>query len=202
SKPAPAKKTRRTKKKASTPATPTPEPGPTILTGPLGPITVGKPATKKATTKKARKAPIRVAPPQPEPEPESTAAQPEPEADEDESTTAPPRPDLKALSVNDLRTAYVEEVGRPTKSTDRNYLIWKIGQARKGKVPVGPVSRTRSAAAGERRVLPLRMHEDTIDALDDVWRRHSLSSRMDMFRCALRLYLTSLDEHEAAALVL
>ena len=208
---APAKKTRRTKE-ASAPVAPPPAPEPTILTGPLGPITVAthpptKPTPKKPTpTQKIKKAPLRVAPrPAPEPAPEPTTTD-EPESnpattDESESTTAPPRPDLKALSVDDLRTAYVEEVGRPTKSTDRNYLIWKIGQARKGKVPVGPVSRTRSDTGGERRVLPLRMHDDTIDALDDVWRRHGLSSRMDMFRCALHQYLTSLEEHEAATLV-
>ena len=205
------KKTRR-RKTVSAPVAPPPAPEATILNGPLGPITVAthppkKPTPKKPTpTQKIKKAPLRVAPrpaPAPAPEPATTDETESNPAttDESESTTAPPRPDLKALSVDDLRTAYVEEVGRPTKSTDRNYLIWKIGQARKGKVPVGPVSRTRSAAAGERRVLPLRMHEDTIDALDDVWRRHSLSSRMDMFRCALHQYLTSLDEHEAAALV-
>jgi len=105
------------------------------------------------------------------------------------------------MSVNDLRAAYLEEVGRGTKSIDRNYLTWKIRQARKGKIPVGPVSRIRSDTGGDRRVLPLRMHDDTIDALDEAWRRHGLGSRMDLFRAALSLYFTDLEEHETAALV-
>jgi len=181
---------------------------PTILTGPLGPITVRTSKAKKTAQakkpRKPRKAPIRVA----QVEAPQVADAPAPELTVSDTSTAEtsvldvPAPlNLKTLSVDDLRKAYVEEVGRPTKSTDRNYLIWKIRMARKGKVPVGPIHRTRSENHGALKVLPLRMPEATVEALDDVWRRHSLSSRMEMFRCALHQYLTSLEEHEAAALI-
>ena len=172
-----------------TEATPTPE-KPAARKGPA------KPAQAKAS--RAKKAPIRVAPPEVEVTDTPEAPTPEPGS---EVINEAPLTNLKALSVDELRTAYLEEVGRGTKSTDRNYLMWKIRQARQGKVPVGPVSRTRSENAGTKRVLPLRMHEETIQALDEVWRRQGLKSRMDFFRAALDLYLTHHEEHDAAALV-
>jgi len=45
------------------------------------------------------------------------------------------------------------------------------------------------------------MPEETVAALDEAWRRHGLKSRMGLFRAALDMYLTSLEENEAAALV-
>lgn len=51
---------------------------------------------------------------------------------------APSRASLKALSTPELRQAYVSIVGRSTKSTNRDYLLWKIGQVQKGKLKPGP----------------------------------------------------------------
>jgi len=106
---------------------------------------------------------------------------------------------LRDLDVDQLRARYVEVVGRGTSSHDRRYLIWKIRQAAEGKVPVGPVGRRQPGEPPvEHKVLPLRMSAETVEALDDVWRRHGLKSRMDLFRHALDQYLTGLGEEAAA----
>ena len=115
---------------------------------------------------------------------------------------AEPAPRLRDLDVEGLRTRYLEVVGRGTGSYDRRYLIWKIRQAQQGRVPVGPVRRRQPGEAPvEHKVLPLRMPAATVDALDEVWRRRGLASRMDLFRCALDHYLTHLGESDAAACV-
>ena len=55
--------------------------------------------------------------------------------------------------------------------------------------------------AVEQKVLPLRMPAATVEALDEVWRRRGLKSRMDLFRHALDQYLTGIGEGDAAHLV-
>ena len=41
----------------------------------------------------------------------------------------------------------------------------------------------------------------TVEALDEVWRRRGLKSRMDLFRHALDQHLTGIGEGDAADLV-
>ena len=123
------------------------------------------------------------------------APTPEPAAREDDVR-------LRDLDVEQLRARYVEVVGRATSSHDRRYLIWKIRQAEQGKVPVGPVGRRQPGDPPvEQKVLPLRMPAATVEALDEVWRRRGLKSRMDLFRHALDQYLTGIGEGDAADLV-
>lgn len=111
-------------------------------------------------------------------------------------------PPLRDLDVDQLRTRYVEVVGRGTGSRDKRYLIWKIRQAAQGKVPVGPVGRRQPGAPpAPHKVLPLRMPAETVEALDDVRRRRGLKSRMDLFRHALDHYLTGLGEEATASRV-
>lgn len=106
------------------------------------------------------------------------------------------------LDVEQLRARYLDVVGRGTGSHDKRYLIWKIRQAQQGKVPVGPLGRRQPGEAPvEHKVLPLRMPAETVEALDDVWRRRGLKSRMDLFRHALDQYLTGLGEEAAATRV-
>lgn len=106
------------------------------------------------------------------------------------------------LDVEQLRARYLDVVGRGTGSHDKRYLIWKIRQAQQGKVPVGPVGRRQPGEPPvEHKVLPLRMPAETVEALDDVWRRRGLKSRMDLFRHALDQYLTGLGEEAAATRV-
>lgn len=109
---------------------------------------------------------------------------------------------LQDLDVEQLRARYLDVVGRGTGSHDKRYLIWKIRQAQQGKVPVGPVGRRQPGEPPvEHKVLPLRMPAETVEALDDVWRRRGLKSRMDLFRHALDEYLTGLGEEAAATRV-
>jgi len=136
----------------------------------------------------------------------------EPESDVEGAATAPvPAPphvegatDALAheLEIDALRARYVAVVGRSTGSRDKRYLLWKIRLASQGKVPVGPVGRRQPGEPSvEHKVLPLRMPTETVEALDDVWRRRGLKSRMELFRHALDQYLSGLGEAAAAARV-
>ncbi len=123
-------------------------------------------------------------------------------ADDDGEGTEPNGARLQDLDVEQLRARYLDVVGRGTGSHDKRYLIWKIRQAQQGKVPVGPVGRRQPGEPPvEHKVLPLRMPAETVEALDDVWRRRGLKSRMDLFRHALDQYLTGLGEEAAATRV-
>jgi hypothetical protein len=126
---------------------------------------------------------------EPEPEPE-TASQPV------ATKTKRPKP-----TVDELRSRYLEVVGRPTESTDAAYLRWKISQAEKGKVPVGPISARRSdSEPADVKVLPLRMDADLVTKLDEARERLGLKSRMELFRLSLHAYLQTAGEAEVAAL--
>lgn len=52
---------------------------------------------------------------------------------------------LGKLSVEALRELYPQAVGRDTGSTDKGYLVWKIREATKGAITLGPVQ-PRAAA--------------------------------------------------------
>lgn len=102
------------------------------------------------------------------------------------------------MTVEELQAMYLDVVGRPTASASRSYLQWKIREAEKGRIPVGPRKR-RERNPEEMKVLPLRMAAETVEALDEVWRRHGLKSRTELFRQALDQYLTALGEEVAAS---
>jgi len=119
--------------------------------------------------------------PQPEGEPEATDTQPE-----------------DAASVAIWQARYLEIVGRPTGSSNVRYLRWKIRQAERGLVPVGPTGHNRTGEPVEHKVLPLRLAADAVAGLDEARERQGLKSRMELFRRALHLYLTRVGEHEAA----
>jgi hypothetical protein len=85
---------------------------------------------------------------------------------------------------------------------NRRYLIWKVREAEKGRVPVGP-RETRTAsqeAVTDMRILPLRLDAPRVAALDATWRAKGMKSRMDLFRRALAHYLAHVGAHGAAAL--
>jgi hypothetical protein len=117
-------------------------------------------------------------------------------------TTPPVRGRFKSMTIDQLQMAYVSIVGRPTGSTDRRYLVWKIREAEKGRVPVGP-RETRTPdqeAASDTRILPLRLDAPCVAAIDAVWRAQGLKSRMEFFRRALGHYLAHTGAHAAAAM--
>lgn len=107
---------------------------------------------------------------------------------------------LTKLTVSELQERYRAVVGRGTSSTSAAYLQWKIRQAERGRIRVGPVQR-RSGEAGEFKVLPLRMEATVVTRLDEARGRLGLRSRMDLIRQALRAYLASAGEKEVAAML-
>jgi hypothetical protein len=113
---------------------------------------------------------------------------------------APAREKLTKLDVPTLQARYLEVVGRSTGSDNKAYLIWKIREAQKGRIPVGP----RKSAHREGvtfKVLPLRMESDLVDKLDEAWRRQGLHSRMDLFRKSLQAFLQNAGEADVAAIL-
>ena len=129
----------------------------------------------------------------------STVEETEPTASE--PTTANGEPKLTKLSVEELQYLYTEVVGRNTGSSDRRYLIWKIREARKGRIKTGPVRRRYAdGEAPDMKVLPLRMEAEVVTRLDEARERLGLKTRMDLFRKSLADYLTAAGEHEVAQL--
>lgn len=131
------------------------------------------------------------------PEPEPTSA---PDANDAPVADGSERK-LSKLSVEELQALYTEVVGRDTGSSDRRYLIWKIREARKGRIPVGPVRRRHAdGEAPDMKVLPLRMEADVVARLDEARERLGLKTRMDLFRKSLADYLAAAGEHDVAQL--
>ena len=117
-----------------------------------------------------------------------------PDATPEPSDTQPEDPEGVAI----WQARYLEVVGRPTGSSNVRYLRWKIRQAERGLVPVGPTGHNRTGEPVEHKVLPLRLAADAVAGLDEARERQGLKSRMELFRRALHLYLTRVGEHEAA----
>ena len=106
---------------------------------------------------------------------------------------------LTRLDVSELQARYLEVVGRPSGSTNKAYLIWKIREAKKGNIVFGP----RKSAHREGvtfKVLPLRMESTLVDKMDEAWRRQHLLSRTDLFRKALQGFFQGAGESDVAAL--
>lgn len=108
---------------------------------------------------------------------------------------------LSKLSVPKLQERYKEIVGRTTGSKNAAYLIWKIRQAQKGKIPVGPTQRRSSANPGEYKVIPLRIETEVADQIDAARERLELPSRTALIRRALMVYLAKAGETDVAALL-
>ena len=117
-------------------------------------------------------------------------------------TDRPQRGRFKSMTIDELQTAYLSIVGRPTGSTDRRYLIWKIREAEKGRVPIGPrATRTPGQEAqSDVKILPLRIGTEAVEKIDAVWRNAGMPSRMEFFRRALGHFLKHLGQRDAAAL--
>ena len=108
---------------------------------------------------------------------------------------------LSNMSVSELQALYREVVGRDTSSSDVRYLVWKVRQAEKGRIPVGPRGRRRpDGETVDFKVLPLRMEAEQVQRLDEARERLGLSSRMDLFRRALHTFFENQGETEIAAL--
>jgi hypothetical protein len=95
---------------------------------------------------------------------------------------------LTRLDVAELQARYLEAVGRPTGSANKAYLIWKIREAKKGRIPIGPRKNARREGVTFK-VLPLRMEAAVVEKLDEAWRSRGIKNRTEFFRGALGHYL-------------
>jgi hypothetical protein len=165
----------------------------------------------------------RAASTEPEPEPEApptdesesaedAEAPSEEGADEEKTGTAVSAANAAAvhlergrfanMTVDELRAMYEQKVGRATSSTNKQYLMWKISQAEKGRIRTGRVvhgQRLEGKFANNDRTLPLTMTSDAMHALDQAWPRLSFTSRMSFMRAAIGEALASRGEEDAAA---
>jgi hypothetical protein len=83
----------------------------------------------------------------------------------------------------------------------RAYLIWKVREAEKGRITVGPLkSRARDGQPLDVKILPLRLEADVADKMDEAWRAKGIKNRMEFFRGAIGVYLTQLGASDVAAL--
>jgi hypothetical protein len=109
---------------------------------------------------------------------------------------------FQAMSLADIQRLYLTTIGRSTNSSDVPYLAWKIKEAEKGRIPVGP-RRTPARRRGEPtetpKVLSLRVREDALTALDAAVERLGYRSRMAFFAEAAGRLLSEHGETDAAA---
>ena len=124
--------------------------------------------------------------------------------DEPAQETAAPEEEgtpLRDLSVEELQAIYQEKVGRPTRSANIGYLKWKIRQAEKGRIRVGPVQRRHGdGPPPDFKVLPLRMEAELVTQLDEARERLGLTSRMELLRRSLHAFLLEAGEVRVAEL--
>jgi hypothetical protein len=133
-------------------------------------------------------------------ESEPTAATTEP-AMSTESVPSKPRGRFASMTIEELQTKYLEVVGRSTGSDDRRYLVWKIREAEKGRINVGPrKTRAREGEPLDVKILPLRLEADVADKMDEAWRSKGIKNRMEFFRGAIGAYLTQLGARDVAVL--
>jgi hypothetical protein len=158
-------------------------------------------AAKEAAPAHAANTTAELAAPTQEPA-EVAATEPAAAPEADAPGDAAPEVKLSKLSVEELQAKYLEVIGRSTSSVDKPYILWKLRQAQKGRIPVGP-RRTRRADGEpvDFKVLPLRMEANVVASLDEAWRRLGLKSRMELFRRSLHAYLDNAGERDAAALL-
>ena len=109
---------------------------------------------------------------------------------------------LRELSVAELQARHLAVVGRATGSSHVGYLRWRLRQAERGRIPVGPVRPTRQAddAAGFK-VLPFRMKTGVVARLDEARARLGFGSRAELLRRALHDYLSGAGEREVASVL-
>lgn len=112
----------------------------------------------------------------------------------------PPRGRFSSMTVEELRRMYVDVIGRETGSSSKPYLQWKIREAEKGRIPIGPrQSRARDAESTDVKILPLRLDAEAVEAMDAAWRDRGMKTRMEFLRRALGHYLTHIGAADAAA---
>lgn len=120
---------------------------------------------------------------------------------DDTSAHPPQRGRFASMTIEELQTKYLEVVGRPTGSDNRRYIAWKVREAEKGRINVGPrKTRARDGEPLDVKIVPLRLDTEVADKMDAAWRARGIKSRMEFFRGAIGHYLAHLGARDAAAL--
>lgn len=70
---------------------------------------------------------------------------------------------------------------RATGADDHRYLIWKIREAERGRIPVGPPP-ARKGEPADVKILQLRLASEVVERIDDVWRTHGIKIRIELIR--------------------
>lgn len=110
---------------------------------------------------------------------------------------------LRELSVAELQARHLEVIGRPTGSSHVGYLRWRLRQAERGRIRVGPARRApREGDAADFKVVPFRVETAVVARLDEARERIGLGSRTELLRRALHDYLSDAGEREVARLLL
>ena len=103
------------------------------------------------------------------------------------------------MSLQELQEKYREVIGRPTGSSNVDYLQWKIREAEAGRINVGPrPEREVKVREDGKRVIPLSFDAEALDALDKAWRDAGLPSRTRFFMRAVHRELTAMGATQAA----
>lgn len=119
---------------------------------------------------------------------------------EEAGATVEPTPKRKRnMTIENLRAEYARVIGRETGSSDRRYLLWKMSEAGKGKIPVGPVQKRAPRAKAEMQVLPLGLLRETTRLLDAAVAASGTKSRSAFIRAALIEKLRAIGGADADA---
>jgi len=119
---------------------------------------------------------------------------------EEAGATTEPTPKRKRdMTIDDLRAEYARVIGRETGSTDRRYLLWKLSEAGKGKITVGPVQKRAARDKADMQVLPLGLLRETTRLLDAAVAASGAKSRSAFIRAALIEKLRAIGGSNAEA---
>jgi hypothetical protein len=107
-----------------------------------------------------------------------------------------------AMTIEEPGAKYLEVLGRTTGSSDRGYLlIWKVREAEKGRLTVGPrQARATEGNTDEAKTLPLRLDTPAITAMDAAWRQQGIPSPTEFLPCAIGQNHSHLGATDAPAL--
>ena len=125
---------------------------------------------------------------------------PKPPATTEAEPSAAPKPQrgrFASMSIEQLQAKYLAIVGRCTGSDNRRYLVWKIHEAEKGRIHVGP----RKDEPLDVKILPLRLERELADRMDQVWRARGFKSRTAFLRAAIGACLAQLGARDVALLL-
>lgn len=93
---------------------------------------------------------------------------------------------FSGMAIEQLQALYAENIGRETASTDRRYLEWKLREAAKGRITVGPLERGSGITeTGEMMTLPWRLPRALVEAMDAGWRNLHFKSRSAFLAAAV-----------------